>query len=150
MKTIVYYSYTGNTKMVAHKIQEKLGCTIMEIVPKIPYTNDYDKLVEDAKGYAKEDAMPAINDIDVSVYDEIILLCPVWWYTYAAPVNTFLNINDLKGKTIYPVATNAGWLGHTFEDIKTLADVKWPLDLVFNNDVLTNEDELDDWLKHFE
>lgn len=30
-KLIVYFSYTGNTKMIANKIREKLNCDILEI-----------------------------------------------------------------------------------------------------------------------
>ena len=30
-KLLVYFSYTGNTKMIANKIKEKLNCDILEI-----------------------------------------------------------------------------------------------------------------------
>lgn len=30
-KLVVYFSYTGNTKMIANKIREKLNCDILEL-----------------------------------------------------------------------------------------------------------------------
>ena len=44
----------------------------------------------------------------------------MWWYTIAPVIRTFLKQNDLSGKTIKPFATNAGWLGQTFKEIKKL------------------------------
>ena len=41
-KLVVYYSYTGNTKLIANKIQEKLNCDILEITPKIPFSTNID------------------------------------------------------------------------------------------------------------
>ena len=71
------------------------------------------------------------NDVQSSsgirMYDEVILGTPVWWYTFAPAMHTFLKENDLSGKTVYPFATNGGWIGHTFKDFANAcgtADVK--------------------------
>lgn len=44
-KLVVYYSYTGNTKMIAERIQKKLECDILEIKPVVPYSTDYQTVV---------------------------------------------------------------------------------------------------------
>lgn len=44
-KLVVYFSYTGNTRMIANKIKEKLNCDILEIKTEVPYSNDYDTVV---------------------------------------------------------------------------------------------------------
>ena len=41
-------------------------------------------------------------------YDVIVLGTPVWWYTFAPAVKTFLESNDFSQKTIFPFATNGG------------------------------------------
>ena len=38
MKTLlVYYSYTGNTKIIADMIKEKLDCDVAQLKPKTPF-----------------------------------------------------------------------------------------------------------------
>ena len=79
---------------------------------------------------------------------------PVWWYTIAPVIRTFLKQNDLSGKTIKPFATNAGWLGQTFKEIKKLcpnSNVKEGMNIVFTEDYNKNElvtpiDEIDNWI----
>lgn len=39
----------------------------------------------------------------------------MWWYRPVPAIRTFLNQNDLSGKTIKPFATNTGWIGRTFK-----------------------------------
>ena len=46
-KLIVYFSYTGNTRMIANKIKEKLDCDILEIETVVTYSKDYDSVVND-------------------------------------------------------------------------------------------------------
>lgn len=38
---IVYFSYTGNTKMIANMIKEKINCDIVELKPIKPYSTNY-------------------------------------------------------------------------------------------------------------
>lgn len=46
-KLIVYFSYTNNTKMIAEKIQKELSCDIYEVKTVVPYSNDYQTVVND-------------------------------------------------------------------------------------------------------
>ena len=98
-KLLVYFSYTGNTKMIANKIKEKLNCDILEIKTVIPYSN------------------------------------------------------DLSGKTIKPFATNAGWLGKTFKEIRTLcpnSEICEGMNIVFesySNKLVTKEQDIENWIK---
>ena len=67
------------------------------------------------------------------------------------PVRTFLKNYDLSGKVIVPFATNGGWLGTTFDDIKKYAPnsrVEQELSIKFNEDVLAiSENELNNWIE---
>ena len=153
MKTlIIYHSYTGNTKLVAQKIKEKLKCDILELKPTIPFSEDYQTVVDEYHNNESEKKTVEIKDIniDLNKYDKIILGTPVWWYTITPVIRTFLKETDLNSKIIYPFATNAGWLGRTFKEIKeiTNGEIKEGLNLKFNNKNLLNEEELDRWLNN--
>lgn len=156
-KLVVYYSYTGHTKMIAQRIQEKLGCDILEIKPVTPYSTDYQTVVDQEQNNESSHKTPKIQKIerDLTKYEEIIIGSPVWWYTIAPVIRTFLKENDLSGKTIKPFATNAGWLGQTFQEIKRLcpeSKVAEGMNIVFTEDYTENklatpQEEVDHWIE---
>ena len=78
-KLIVYFSYTNHTKEIANRIKEKVNCDILEIKTVIPYSEDYDTVVNDEQNSEASNHLPEIQDIgiDLSKYDEIILGTPV-------------------------------------------------------------------------
>ena len=139
MKTLViYYSYGHHTRDVAEMIEDRLSCDIEEILPVKPYTAIYQDLVNATENNREIRKTPDIRPlkVDINNYDRIIIGTPVWWYTMAEPVRTFLMENDFSGKEILVYATDAGWIGTTFSDmqeligenkIKTL-DVKYSVD----------------------
>lgn len=156
MKTlIVYYSYTGNTKKIANAIKNNLNCDILEVTPKIPFSNDYDEVVAEYQNNSIKDKSIEINDIgiDLKEYDKIIIGSPVWWYTICPVITSFFKKYDLSGKKIYPFATNAGWLGKTFKDIETLcpnSEVEKGMNIVFESytdNLVTSKQEIDKWIK---
>lgn len=153
-KLIVYFSYTNNTRMIANKIKEKLDCDILEIKTVIPYSQDYEAVVNDEQNSEASNYLPEIQkiDVDLSKYDEMIIGTPVWWYRPVPAIRTFLSQNDLSGKVIKPYATNAGWLGRTFQEIKMLcpnSEVKEGMNIVFesySDKLVTKEQELEVWI----
>lgn len=153
-KLIVYFSYTGNTRMIANKIKEKLNCDILEIKTVLPYLDDYDTVVNDEQNSEASNFLPEIQDIniDLSKYDEIILGTPVWWYRPVPAIRTFLSKNDLSGKNIRPFATNAGWLGRTFKEIKSLcpnSNINDEMNIVFesySDKLVTKEQDIEKWI----
>ena len=156
-KLVVFYSYTGHTKMIAENIQRKLNCDILEIKPVKPYSTDYQTVVDEEQNNSSAGKTPDIQKIDKNIneYDEIIIGTPVWWYTIAPVIRTFLTQNDLSNKTIKPFATNAGWLGHTFQEIQKLCPdsrVDKEMNIVFTEDhhvsqLVTSPDEIDEWIE---
>lgn len=121
---VAYYSYSGNTKTVAEKIQKLTGGDIVEIVPVKPYPTGYNEVVELAKNEKNQNIRPEIKPIDknISDYDVIFLGTPVWWYTMASPVKTFLANNKFDGKIIAPFCTHGGGgASSAYTDMKNLA-----------------------------
>lgn len=149
---IVYYSYGGNTRRVAEHISKLLGSDLVEIQTVKPYIGSYDEVVNQGQREVERGFMPEIKplSVDWTQYDKIILGTPVWWYTFAPAMNSFLHSVDLSGKTIYPFATNGGWIGHTFKDFsKALpgAKVENGLNIRFNEDrQLTSDADVEKWV----
>ena len=141
-KAIVYYSYSGHTKRIVDMIKEKIDADVFEIKPKEPYSTDYDEVVDLGQEEVNRNYLREIEDININLnnYDTVILATPVWWYTFAPVVHTFLEKYDLKDKKVMPIITNGGWLGHTVEDIKKYApNVINELILKFDGDKLVTD-----------
>ncbi len=157
MKTLlVYYSYTGQTKLIAEKIKKELDCDVIELQPVIPFSTNYQEVVDEYQSNESEKKMVDIKDIDVNLeeYDKIIIGSPVWWYTITPVVRAFLKKYDLTGKNVYPFATNAGWLGRTFKEIENICngDIQTGLNVLFSEDYrekkcLISEQEINNWVK---
>ena len=109
-------------------------------------------MVAQGEREVKQGFLPELKamDIDLSRYDTIVLGTPVWWYTCAPAMRAFLTAHDLGGKTVYPFATNGGWLGRSIRDMRALcpgADVKPGLDVHFDDTTLRTPDKtIDRWI----
>ena len=154
MKTLIlYYSYLGNTKRIAEMIQKEIGGDIARIETVVPYDSDYNKVVNQGQAEVNRGYMPKLKPLDIRFedYDRIILGTPVWWYTFAPAMHTFLANHDFSGKTVYPFVTNGGWIGHTLKDIAAVckgAKVERGINIKFDEDQLrTSETEIRKWIQ---
>ena len=134
---VVYYSYSNNTRRIAEIIADKLNADLLELVPAVPYTYNYDELVKDEEANMDKKELMELEpfDLDLDYYDRIILGTPVWWYGISPAMRTFLTDNKekLKDKKFYAFITNGGWIGHSVDDLKELVDLKGYVDLQFTN-----------------
>ena len=155
MKTLlVYYSYTGNTKIIADIIKEKIDCDVLELKPKTPFLEeDYQAIVDKYQSNENSKECVEIEDININLsnYDKIIIGTPVWWYTITPVLREFLKKNDLRQKQVYAFATNAGWLGRTFKEIESYCNIMKELDVQFAEDYkehkcLTSNDEINEFI----
>ena len=156
MKTLlVYYSYTGNTKIIVDIIKSKINCDILELKPKVPFLiEDYDAIVNEYQSNESTKKCVEIEDIkvDLSNYEKVVIGTPVWWYTITPVLREFIKNNDLSQKQVYAFATNAGWLGRTFKEIESYCNVKKELNVQFAEDYrehkcLTSNDEIYEFIK---
>lgn len=151
---IVYYSYTGNTKKIANIIKDKLNCDILELIPKVPYSKDYQTVVDEEQRMEGANHLREYESININLndYDTIIIGTPVWWYRETPVIRTFLKENDLSNKRIIPFATNAGWLGKTFIEIKNMcpnSKVDSEMNIVFksySDELVTPLSEIEKWI----
>ena len=121
---------------------------------RLPYTGSYEEVVKQGQQEVNRGFKPLLKplDIELAKYDTLIIGTPVWWYSVAPAVLTFLSGINLSGKTIIPFATNGGWIGHTFQDIKKLcpeSEVVGEMNIEFSESNLkTTIDELETWIKN--
>lgn len=149
---VVYYSYGGNTRRIAQMMAGELGADIAEIKTVIPYTGSYDDVVDQGQAEVNSGFCPEIEPVNAQLadYDTVILGSPVWWYTFAPAMRSFLRRASLAGKTVFPFATNGGWLGHTLKDFAAAcpgAQVKQGLNVRFNGEKqITADAEIKRWI----
>lgn len=108
---VAYFSRTGNTRVIAHQIQRSRSADIFEIVPAVPYPDDYEQTVAQARQETADGFQPELQAKvqNIGRYDTIYLGFPIWGMT-APPVNrSFLAAHDLRGKTIVPFITHGGY-----------------------------------------
>ena len=130
---VVYFSATGNTQRAAESIAEAAGADLYEIVPEEPYTsedldwNDPDSRV--SKEHEDPSLRPAIGGeaLDLENYDTVFLGYPIWWGEAPNIIRTFLEENDLSGKTIIPFCTSSSsGIGSSAENLQSFApDAEW-------------------------
>jgi flavodoxin len=157
-RLVVYFSYTGNTKIIAEKIAKELKSDIEEIIPVKPYSKDYQSVVDSTEDNEQTKETPEINKLkhNISEYDEIIVGSPLWWYTITPPIRTFLKNNNFNGKKVIPFVTNAGWPGNAIEEATEIAknngaEVVNPMKILFesySSNIKTKEEELEIWIEN--
>lgn len=120
---IVYLSRTGNTEAIAEMIRKNVGGDSVSLELENPYPKDYQAVVkrvaeENEKGYLP----PLKTKIEnIQQYQTIFLGFPTWGMQLPPPMKSFLNQYNLRGKTIVPFNTNAGYgVGSSFQTVKEL------------------------------
>ena len=89
---------------------EDAGGDLFEIKKETPYPKEYKPTTDVGKQEVEQDARPKLAGPlpDLKQYDVIVLGYPIWWYIEPMPVKTFVEAQDLSGKTILPFATSGG------------------------------------------
>ena len=105
---ICYFSASGTTAMAAQRIADLTGFLVYEIVPAALYTEaDLDWRDSLSRSYVEMhdfSIRPTLRDsiTDLSEYSVVFLGYPNWWNTHPTVINTFIESNDLQGKTMSP------------------------------------------------
>ncbi len=99
---VVYYSLTGNTKLIAEAIAESINSDILELKPVKELDADGGSKYFWGGYQATMKIKPKLKPFDTNPleYDLIILGTPVWAWTYTPPIHSFLSKFDLSGKDV--------------------------------------------------
>lgn len=93
---LVYFSWSGNTQEMAEYIAAQTGAYVVEIVPEVPYSSNYNDVAYGrAQEEAEQNARPAVAQatydlIDMERYDTVLVGFPIWWHTAPMIIGTFL------------------------------------------------------------
>lgn len=111
---VCYFSATGTTEKAAQRIADLTGGTLHNIAPEVAYTDSdldwRDTLSRSYEEMHNRDFRPALKDsvTDMSDYSVVFIGYPNWWNTHPTIINTFIESNNLQGKTIIPFMTSGG------------------------------------------
>lgn len=149
---VCYFSATGTTEKAARRIAEITGGTLHNIEPAKLYTdadlNWRDSLLRSYVEMHNRDFRPALKDsvTDMSDFSVVFIGYPNWWNTHPTIINTFIEANDLQGKTVIPFMTSGGSniINSENQLHEAYPGIKWAKGLLMNN---VSDDDIKDWLK---
>lgn len=100
----------GNTQVLAEMVQDATGSDLLSLKVKDLYPSDYRATTQRARQEQSENARPELASPipDLTPYQNIVLIYPLWWGTLPMPVESFLESVDLSGKTVIPIVTQGG------------------------------------------
>lgn len=114
----VGYIDKGNTEIVAEYVQELIGADMFKVEPLVPYAKYYNTCIQEAKERIGNAPIKTAI-LDISGYDIIYVMSPIYWGTYAPEMETALKDVDFTGKTIRVITTHEGsGVANTVKDVK--------------------------------
>lgn len=119
---VVYYSRTGNTRVVAGQIRRARSADLLEIRTAEPYPEDYEQTVAQASRETAAGFEPALaaGMPDMAGYRTVFLGFPIWGQTMPPAVRSFLKAHAWGGKTIRPFVTHGGYgVGNSMSVLET-------------------------------
>ena len=127
MKTlIVYFSLEGNTKWAVEQIAARLSTDTMALVPKNAYPDKGFKrfLWGGKSALMRETPDLEPHKVDITQYERIIFATPIWAGTFAPPLRSFIQSEDLTGKAFAFVACSGGGSpDKAFASLKALLNI---------------------------
>ena len=153
-KTLVaYFSATGTTEKAAKLVAEVTGGTLYEIQPAKKYTSAdldwHDKSSRSSVEMADAKSRPALSSkaANLADYDTVYIGFPIWWNLAPRIINTFIESNDLAGKTVIPFCTStSSGLGDSGTRLQKLAGTgNWQAGQRFSSGASASE--VSKWVK---
>ena len=120
---VVYFSQTGATKKLAEIFTKAKNAEAVELKLVKPYPSTYDSTVAAVGAERESKLWPALENakVDIAKYDTVYLGYPIMFGSFAPPIYTFLDSNDLSGKVVVPFCTyGSGGRKASAAELKTL------------------------------
>ena len=145
----VGYIDKGNTEIVAEYIRDFTNADMFKVEPLIPYAKDYQTCIKEAK--QRIGNAPIKETLkDISKYETIYIMSPIYWGTYAPEMETALKDLDFTGKQIRIVTTHEGsGLANVPKDIKRICRGANVLDdaiAIFGSQAKNAKNIIENWI----
>lgn len=145
----VGYIEKGNTEYVAEFVQELTGADMFKVEPAVPYAADYNTCIEEAKQRIGNAPIKESLD-DISEYDTVYIMSPIYWGTYAPEVETAIKGLDFSGKKVRVISTHEGsGLASMPSDVKKIckgADVDMNGLAIIGSQAKNSKSKVEGWL----
>ncbi|MBR3116658.1 MAG: NAD(P)H-dependent oxidoreductase [Bacilli bacterium] len=145
----VGYVEKGNTEYVAEYVKEFTNADMFKVEPLVPYSKDYETCIKEAKErIGNAPIKEAINDI--SMYEVIYIMTPIYWGTYAPEIETAIKDLDFSGKIVRVITTHEGsGLANVVNDIKRICVGANVLDdalAIFGHEAKDSKNKIENWV----
>ena len=120
---VVYYSQNGATKKLAEIFAKAKNADTVELKLVTAYPSTYDSTIAAVKVQRESKQWPALENAkpELAKYDTVYLGYPIMFGSFAPPIYTFLDSNDLGGKVVVPFCTyGSGGRKASAAELKTL------------------------------
>jgi len=117
---VIFYSFSGNTRLIAKFVAQTLNADIEELKPIKPLNADGAGYVMWGLRQLVSQSKPPLMPLEHNPmeYDLIVLGTPVWSYTVTPPIRTFLSDNHIIGKNVALFCCHGGNYGKTFKNME--------------------------------
>jgi flavodoxin len=116
----VGYIDKGNTEIVAEYVRDLTGADMFKAEPLVPYAKDYRTCIEEAKKRIGNAPIKGRVE-DISSYEVIYIMSPIYWGTYVPELETAIKDLDFTGKIVRIITTHEGsGLANVVNDVKKI------------------------------
>ncbi len=142
----------GNVQLLAGWVQEETGGDLFAIRVADPYPCGWDACLARANEERGNNTRPELVDQveNLERYDTVFLGYPNWWYGVPMALLTFLEENDLSGKTVYLFCSHGtGGLARSVELITQAAPQANISDNIFDcyeEETTSSEADIKTWV----
>jgi menaquinone-dependent protoporphyrinogen IX oxidase len=97
---IIYYSRTGNSRLISQVLQKELNAQVLEIKDLKDRSGSLGYAGAGFDGFFDRHTTIDPAKVDLSAYSNIIVVSPIWNWKLSTPIHTFIDNNRLDGKNV--------------------------------------------------
>lgn len=145
----VGYIDKGNTEYIAEYVRDLTNADMFKVEPLVPYAKDYRTCIKEAK--ERIGNAPIKEEVDdISSYEVIYIMSPIYWGTYAPEIETAIKNLNFTGKIIRIITTHEGsGLANIVNDVKRICTGSTVLDdalAIKGTDAKNSQSIIENWI----